>query len=53
MKFDLNCDGSEDELSSNFAMAMPKLVRRRGGLVNPHGWMGRRYSDSGELGGGV
>ncbi|CAL1530064.1 unnamed protein product, partial [Lymnaea stagnalis] len=32
MKFDLN-SASDDELSSNFAMAMPKLVCRRGGLI--------------------
>ncbi|KAH9492607.1 hypothetical protein Btru_024044 [Bulinus truncatus] len=45
MKFDLN-SGSDDELSSNFAMAMPKLVCRRGGLIFPIAGMGRRYSDS-------
>ncbi|XP_012942595.1 smoothened homolog [Aplysia californica] len=45
MKFDLN-SGSDDELSSNFAMAMPNLVRRRGGLIYPSAGMGRRYSDS-------
>ncbi|CAG5134549.1 unnamed protein product [Candidula unifasciata] len=45
MKFDLN-SGSDDELSSNFAMAMPKLVCRRGGLIYPGAGMGRRYSDS-------
>lgn len=46
MKFDLN-SGSDDELSSNFAIAMPKLVRRRGGLIYPSSGMLRRYSDSG------
>lgn len=46
MKFDLN-SGSDDDLSSNFAMAMPKLVCRRGGLIYPVAGVTRRYSDSG------
>ncbi|GFS11889.1 class d atypical g-protein coupled receptor gprsmo1 [Elysia marginata] len=45
MKFDFN-SGSDDELSSNFAMAMPQLVRRRGGVIFPMSSMGRRHSDS-------
>ncbi|RUS88904.1 hypothetical protein EGW08_003343, partial [Elysia chlorotica] len=45
MKFDFN-SGSDDELSSNFAIAMPQLVRRRGGVIFPMSSAGRRYSDS-------
>ncbi|XP_055954292.1 protein smoothened isoform X1 [Patella vulgata] len=45
MKFDLDSASSHD-MSSNFAAAMPKLVRRRGGLIHPVAGTGRRYSDS-------
>ncbi|XP_071104100.1 protein smoothened-like [Haliotis cracherodii] len=45
MKFDLNSVSSHD-MSSNFAAAMPKLVRRRGGLIQPVAGTLRRYSDS-------
>ena len=41
MKFDLN-SCSDEEMSANFAMAMPQLVRRRGGLIYPSSGMGRR-----------
>jgi len=46
MKFDLNSMSSH-EMSSNFAQAMPKLVRRRGGMIVPTAGTLRRYSDSG------
>ncbi|OWF38858.1 smoothened homolog [Mizuhopecten yessoensis] len=45
MKFDLNSVSSH-EMSSNFANAMPKLVRRRGGMIIPTAGTLRRYSDS-------
>ncbi|XP_033726816.1 smoothened homolog [Pecten maximus] len=45
MKFDLNSVSSH-EMSSNFANAMPKLVRRRGGMIMPTAGTLRRYSDS-------
>ena len=46
MKFDLNSVSSR-EMSSAFANAMPKLVRRRGGMFAPTAGTNRRYSDSG------
>ncbi|XP_064597312.1 protein smoothened-like [Liolophura sinensis] len=45
MKFELNSVSSR-EVSSSFAAAMPKLVRRRGGMVHPIAGTLRRYSDS-------
>ncbi|CAG2254965.1 SMO [Mytilus edulis] len=48
MKFDLNSVSSH-EMSSTFANAMPKLVRRRGGMFAPTAGTNRRYSDSGKL----
>ncbi|XP_052085456.1 smoothened homolog [Mytilus californianus] len=45
MKFDLNSVSSH-EMSSTFANAMPKLVRRRGGMFAPTAGTNRRYSDS-------
>lgn len=47
MKFDLNSVSSH-EMSSTFANAMPKLVRRRGGMFAPTAGTNRRYSDSGK-----
>ena len=46
MKFDLNSVSSR-EMSSAFANAMPKLIRRRGGMFAPTAGTNRRYSDSG------
>ncbi|KAL5013281.1 hypothetical protein ScPMuIL_007551 [Solemya velum] len=45
MKFDLNSVSSHD-MSSSFAAAMPKLLRRRGGMQHPTAGTNRRYSDS-------
>lgn len=49
MKFDLNSVSSL-EMSSSFAAAMPKLLRRRGGMQHPTAGTNRRYSDSGIVG---
>ncbi|XP_064652196.1 protein smoothened-like [Lineus longissimus] len=46
MKFDLNSAGSQSEMSSTWAANVPKLVRRRGGMMHPVAGTLRRYSDS-------
>ncbi|KAK3088510.1 hypothetical protein FSP39_020004 [Pinctada imbricata] len=46
MKFDLNSMSSQNSMSSDFRAAMPKLVRRRGGMFHPTAGTLRRYSDS-------
>ncbi|XP_041360515.1 smoothened homolog [Gigantopelta aegis] len=45
MKLDLNSVSSHS-VSSTFAAAMPKLIRRRGGVTAPVAGTLRRYSDS-------
>ncbi|KAL3891615.1 hypothetical protein ACJMK2_003870 [Sinanodonta woodiana] len=45
MKFDMN-SASSHSVSSTFHAAMPKLVRRRGGMMHPIAGTLRRYSDS-------
>lgn len=49
MKFDLNSVSSNNSMSSDFRAAMPKLVKRRGGMMHPTAGTLRKYSDSGEL----
>ena len=39
---------SQNSMSSDFRAAMPKLVRRRGGMFHPTAGTLRRYSDSGK-----
>nr|ALS19764.1 smoothened [Terebratalia transversa] len=46
MKFDLNNSVESNEMSSAWVQAMPKLVRRRGGMAHPMAGTNRRYSDS-------
>lgn len=48
MKFDLNSVSSNNSMSSDFRAAMPKLVKRRGGMMHPTAGTLRKYSDSGE-----
>nr|ALS19773.1 smoothened [Novocrania anomala] len=45
MKFDLNSVTSQD-MSSAWMEAVPRLVRRRGGMIHPTAGTLRRYSDS-------
>ena len=47
MKMDLGSVTSQ-EMSAAWLEAMPKLVRRRGGMALPVAGTLRRYSDSGE-----
>ncbi|XP_062621329.1 protein smoothened-like, partial [Saccostrea cucullata] len=46
MKFDLNSVSSNNSMSSDFRAAMPKLVKRRGGMMHPTAGTLRKYSDS-------
>ncbi|PVD32109.1 hypothetical protein C0Q70_07537 [Pomacea canaliculata] len=46
MKFDLHSVTSNMSNMSNFAHNIPRLVRRRGGLMHPTAGTFRRYSDS-------
>lgn len=48
MKFDLNSVSSNNSMSSDFRAAMPKLVKRRGGMMHPTAGTLRKYSDSGK-----
>lgn len=48
MKIDLDSVTSA-EMSSAWLAAMPKLIKRRGGVAQPEAGTLRRYSDSGML----